>query len=178
MSDNNKNLYYLDDLSKYKVSSDDSDVRGWDVIDVDNRRIGKVDGLLANKETERVVYLDVEVDHSLIEADHKVYDKPANEGMHEFINEEGDNHLIIPIGLVALDETNDKVISSEINHKTFSQTKRIRKGSDVDRNYELMVLNHYLPATTFDSFRSENKAHSESEGFYNRSEFKRPRNRI
>lgn len=41
MSDNNntKNLYYLDELSDYKVSSDDSDVRGWEVKDTDERVI-------------------------------------------------------------------------------------------------------------------------------------------
>jgi hypothetical protein len=29
----NKNLYYLEELSDYKVASEYSDVRGWDVID-------------------------------------------------------------------------------------------------------------------------------------------------
>ncbi len=59
---NNKHLFYLNELSDYKVASDDPDVRGWKVKDSDNRVIGKVDNLLVNKNTERVVYLDVVLD--------------------------------------------------------------------------------------------------------------------
>jgi hypothetical protein len=62
MTDTNKNLFNLDELSGYKVAENYSDVRGWDVKDANNRTIGKVDHLLVNKTAERVVYLDVEVD--------------------------------------------------------------------------------------------------------------------
>jgi hypothetical protein len=167
MSENKKNLYYLDDLSGYKVASDDSDVRGWDVVDNENRRVGKVDGLLANKETERVIYLDVEVDQSLIEDDHEAYNKAASEGAHEFVNREGENHLIIPIGLVKVDETEKKVISHEINSNTFAKTKRRKKSDSVDRNYEVTVLRQYFPEESTD------EAHMDDEGFYSRREFKR-----
>jgi hypothetical protein len=165
MSENSKNLYYLDDLSNYKVASDDSDVRGWKVIDADNRTIGKVDRLLANKETKRVVYLDVEVDQSLIDEGHEVYGKPVSDGAHEFVNKEGENHLIIPIGMAKLDEENEKVISDVINHNTFSRTKRIGKNAQVDRSYEVTVLRHYFPEKTVDDVQLKD------EGFYNRQEF-------
>lgn len=165
MSESNKKLFYLDDLSNYKVASDDSDVRGWKVKDADNRTIGKVDRLLANKETERVVYLDIEVDESLIEEGHEVYEKPASEGTHEFSNKEGENHLIIPIGLVKLDEENKKVLTDEINHSTFARTKRFRRGSELDRKYEVTVLGHYFPEKNID------EVHLEDEDFYNRREF-------
>ncbi len=167
MSENNRNLYYLDELSDYKVASDDSDVRGWDVKDADNRTIGKVDRLLANKETERVVYLDVEVDQSLIEDGHEVYEKSVSEGAHEFVNKEGENHLIIPIGMVRLDEENNKVISDVINYSTFAKTKRISKTSHVDRKYEMTVLGHYSPEKRSDDDEFED------EKFYDRQEFKR-----
>ena len=107
----NKNLYYLHQLSDYKVANDYADVRDWEVIDANNRTIGKVDGLLVSKEAESVVYLGVEVDASLIEAGHETYAAPANKGVHEFLNEEGENHLIVPIGMVTLDEENKKVHS-------------------------------------------------------------------
>ncbi len=64
MTEKNKDLYNLHDLSGYKVAEDYADVRDWEVIDVDKRTIGKVDGLLVSKQAERVVYLDVEVDKS------------------------------------------------------------------------------------------------------------------
>lgn len=171
MSNNNKNLYYLDNLSNYKVASDDSDVRGWKVQDIDNRTIGKVDRLLANKNTEQVVYLDIEVDESLIETGHEVYEKPASEGAHEFVNKEGENHLIIPIGMVNLDEENKKVLTNEINHNTFAKAKRFNKDEGLDRKYEVTVLEHYFPEMTI------NNDHLEDEEFYNRQEFRNAGNK-
>jgi hypothetical protein len=67
MTDTNKNLFNLDELSGYKVAKNYNDVRVWDVKDANNRIIGKVDHLLVNKSAERVVYLDIEVDTTLIE---------------------------------------------------------------------------------------------------------------
>lgn len=166
MTEHKKNLYYLSELSDFKVAPDDSDVRGWNVEDVDHRIIGKVDRLLVNKETLRVVYLDIEVDKSIIEDGHEIYSKSSGEGAHEFLNKEGESHLIVPIGLVDLDGKNKKVISKEITHSTFAKTKRLGKGTDVDRNYEVTVFKNYFPQKPFDDndLRDEN--------FYNRQEFK------
>ncbi len=168
MTDKNKNLYYLHELSDYKVADEYADVRDWEVIDANNRTIGKVDGLLVNKQAERVVYLDVEVDTSLIEAGHQTYATPANKGVHEFLNEDGENHLIIPIGMVTLDEDNKKVHSNQIDYTTFAKTKRFRKGTDLERSYELLLLPHYFP-----DYKSDEEPDSENR-FYNRKEFKRP----
>lgn len=164
MSDNIKNLYYLDELSDYQVASDYCDVRGWDVIDADNRTIGKVDRLLVNKKAERVVYLDVEVDASLIENDHNTYQVPVSEGVHEFLNEEGDDHLIIPIGMASLDETNEKVLTNQINYATFAKTSRFKKGTDINSEYELKVLRQYSGDNAI-----FNDAYDDS--FYDRKEF-------
>jgi len=166
MKDKNKNLYYLHELSDYKVADDYADVRDWEVIDTDNRTIGKVDGLLVSKEAARVVYLDVEVDTSLIEAGHETYAVPAKKGVHEFLNEDGENHLIMPIGIVTLDEDNKKVHSKQIDYTTFTKTKRFKKGDDLERSYEQMVLPHYFPDNNFDE---ESGLDNE---FYNRKEFK------
>lgn len=141
--DNKKHLFYLNELSDYKVASDDPDVRGWEVQDRDNRVVGKVDNLLVNKNTERVVYLDVEVDKSIIEANHEPYRDSANTGVHEFINKDGENHLIVPVGLVRLNTDKNFVYTDKINHRTFAETKRIKKGSNVDREYEIVVLDSY-----------------------------------
>jgi hypothetical protein len=164
----NKNLYYLDELSDFKVASDDSDIRGWEVLDADSRTVGKVDRLLANKETKRVVYLDIEVDESLIEVGHEVYNISANEGAHEFINKEGENHLIIPIGLVRLDKENDKVLTDEINHNTFAKTKRFSKGSELDRKYEVTVIENYFPENELKEDEAKDNR------FYDRQEFRSP----
>lgn len=139
----NKHLYYLNELSDYKIASDDPDVTGWQVKDADNRVIGKVDNLLVNKNTERVVYLDVEVDSTIIEANHDPYGQPSNSDVHEFLNKEGENHIIIPVGLVSLNNDQNFVYTDKINYQTFAETKRIEKGSAVNREYEVVVLDSY-----------------------------------
>lgn len=140
--ENKKHLYYLNELSDYKVDDDDPDVRGWKVRDTDNKVIGRVDNLLVSKEKKRVVYLDVEVDKSIIDANHDPYGKPAGE-VHEFINKDGENHLIIPVGLARLDVDDKCVYSDQITRQTFAETKRVEKGYDIDRDYEIVVLESY-----------------------------------
>jgi hypothetical protein len=168
MTEKNKDLYYLHELSGYKVADDYVDVRDWEVTDADNRNIGKVDGLLVSKQAERVVYLDVEVDKSLIEAGHETFAAAADKGVHEFLNEDGENHLIIPIGMATLDEDNKKVHTDQIDFTTFAKTKRFKKGVDIEKSYELMVLPHYFPGYKFDE---ENGLNNQ---FYNRNEFNPP----
>ncbi|WP_143961380.1 PRC-barrel domain-containing protein [Litoribacter populi] len=168
MADDKKNLFYLDDLSDYKVASDYSDVRGWEVIDPQKRTIGKVEGLLVNKEAEKVVYLDVEVDQALIDEGFKGDEISNQEGAHGFINKDGERHLIIPIGIVAIDEDNKKVLSHEVGYDTFVKTKRYTKGKNIDRQYEVQVYETYLPAETSEGSSTESK---DTENFYKRKGF-------
>ncbi|MEZ7498882.1 PRC-barrel domain-containing protein [Flavobacterium sp. Arc3] len=164
MTDTNKNLFNLDELSGYKVSENYNDVRGWDVKDANNRIIGKVDHLLVNKTAERVVYLDVEGDTTLIEDGHKTYQNRVNTGVHEFLNKEGENHLIIPIGMVIIDEKNKLVNTNQIDSSTFVKAKRFKKGDVIDFEYELNLLRHYSGDNTIHSSNSV-------DGFYDREEF-------
>ncbi len=143
MKNKKKHLYYLEELSDYKVAGNYSDVRGWSVKDSDNRVIGKVENLLVNKDMERVVYLDVEVDETIIEADHDPYGKPANADVHEFVNKEGENHIIIPIGLIDINESQKFVYTNSIDHQTFAETKRIKTGAPINREYEEAVMQSY-----------------------------------
>ncbi|WP_194851706.1 YlmC/YmxH family sporulation protein [Nonlabens antarcticus] len=161
-----KSLYYLEELSDYKVANDDKDVRGWDVKDTDNRVIGKVANLLVNKNTERVVYLDVEMDKSIIEAGYKPYNAKAKDGVHDFINEDGENHVIIPIGMADLNLDNEIVSTNKINHDTFARTKRMKKGTPIRREYETIILDTYTRP-------EEVIVYPEDEAFYDRQEFKR-----
>lgn len=143
MSTSEKHLYRLEELSDYKIASGYPDVRGWEVRDFNNRVIGKVSGLLANVEREKVVYLDVEVDDTIIEAGHDPYGRPANKEVHEFINEKGENHVIIPIGLADLNEEKEYVSTSTIDHRTFAETKRFRRETPIAREYEVIILDSY-----------------------------------
>lgn len=143
MSQETKHLYNLNELSDYKIKDGYPDIKGWDVKDIDNRVVGKVDNLLVNKEMEQVVYLDVEVDKSIIDANHDPYNKSVNQDITEFVNKDGDNHIIIPIGLVGLNTDSKNVFTDLIDHQTFAETKRYRKGDAVDRAYEERVLDSY-----------------------------------
>jgi len=163
MKNENKDLYYLSDLSDYKVAEDYPDVTTWEVQDVDYRKVGVVDALLVSKSAERVVYLDVEVDKSVIEEGHETYGKPTKHGVHEFLNKDGEEHLIIPIGLVKLDEKHKIVHAHQINYSTFVKTSRYSKGNDIQRDYELGVYKTYIP---------DEEEYNSDENFYERDSFK------
>lgn len=149
--DINKNLYYLENLSGYSVENDDKDVRGWEVMDKDRRVVGKVDNLIVNKNTERVVYLEVDVDESIIDSDYEPYRMKASKGIHTTMNEDGENHLIIPIGMVDLDLDKENVYTDKIDHRTFAETKRYKGGyENINREYEIYVLESYeRPASRY-----------------------------
>jgi hypothetical protein len=164
MTDTNKNLFNLDELSDYQVAENYSDVRGWAVKDANNRIVGKVDHLLVSKTAKRVVYLDVEVDEKLIEEGHKTYENRASEGVHEFLNKEGENHLIIPIGMASIDAQSKVVNTTQIDSSTFAKVKRFKKGDDINFAYELVLLRHYM---------GDNTIHGSNtvDGFYDREAF-------
>lgn len=143
MKESNKHLYNLDELSDYKVDSHYSDVRGWSVKDRDNRVIGKVDNLLVNKNLMKVVYLDVEVDSTIIDAQYDPYSESRNTGVKEFVNKEGDTHVIIPIGMIHIHDDHKFVHTESIDHQTFAETKRFSSGDNLDRAYEVDVLDSY-----------------------------------
>ncbi len=143
MKEQKKHLYYLDELSDYKVDNHYPDVTGWSVKDRDNRVIGKVDNLLVNKNLLKVVYLDVEVDKTIIDADYDPYSNSQNSEVREFVNKEGENHVIIPVGMVHIHEDQKYVHTESINYQTFAETKRFSSGANLDREYEVNVLESY-----------------------------------
>ena len=85
------NLFKLDELPDYKVAEPYMDVRGWNVADANHRIVGKVEHLLVNKSAERVVYLDVEVDKTVIEEAYKTHQNKVSDGVHGFSNKEGED---------------------------------------------------------------------------------------
>lgn len=168
MEKRERNLYRLHELSDYKVASDYPDVRGWKIIDADNNTIGKIDDLIVNKATERVVYLDVEVDEKLVQDGYDVYNTPANEGAHEVLNKDGENHVIIPIGSVNIDEDHKHVLSDKIRYDTFRKANRFEKGSAIEREYEVKVFRVYFPEEG-----SSSTLDDDNDDFYSHSHFER-----
>jgi hypothetical protein len=134
------------------------------VKDTNNRIIGKVDQLLVNKTAEQVVYLDVEVDTTLITKGHETYQNRVSSGVHQFLNKEGEDHLIIPIGMVQIDEKNKFVNTNEIDSLTFAKANRFKNGHVIDFEYELNFLRHYIGDKTIHNSNSV-------DGFYDRQKF-------
>lgn len=81
----------LGQLDDYKVADGDPDVRGWEVLSSDGRKIGEVDELLVDTNAMKVRYLDVDVDDGMIAG-----------GM--------DRHVLIPIGYARLEQERDCVM--------------------------------------------------------------------
>lgn len=170
MKNQDKHLYRLEELSDYKIASGYPDVRGWVVKDRDHRLVGSVKGLLANVTLEKVLYLDVEVDQGIIDAGHDPYAPGADGAVREFINEKGENHIIIPIGMANFNEDRQYVYTAAIDHRTFTQTRRRNASASLEREYEMAVLDTYGRGTGTRLKDSDRAGYSEDD-FYNRSEF-------
>lgn len=167
MENKHRNLYRLDELSDYKIASNYSDVRGWKIVDADNRTIGKIDNLWVNKDMQRVVYLDVNVDKALIEdSRNEVHDAIAYDNGKEFVYKDGDSHIIIPIGSVSINKDTKIVMANSIGYNTFRKTSRYNQQDNFDREYERRVLNSY-----YSDNDSRLKSESDDDSFYNRREF-------
>ena len=87
MSDAIDRVVPLDQLDDFEVSEGDPDIRGWEVLASDGRKIGEVDDLLIDRAAMKVRYLDVDLDD-----DHG-----------------DDRHILVPIGYARLDESEDHV---------------------------------------------------------------------
>ncbi|HSU16384.1 PRC-barrel domain-containing protein [Longimicrobium sp.] len=85
----------LDELDDFRVSRDDPDPRGWEVVAADGRKIGEVDELLVDTGAMKVRYLDVDLDDEMVAGEH-------------------DRHVLVPIGYARLDRDHDRVIVDEI----------------------------------------------------------------
>lgn len=113
----------LEDLDDFKVADGDPDVRGWDVVTADGRRVGGVDDLLIDREAMKVRYLDVEVDDDLL-------------------TEDTDRHILVPIGYARLDEESDRIFVDQLNAATLSQIPEYRVGG-LTRDYETSLHGYF-----------------------------------
>jgi hypothetical protein len=81
----------LGQLDDFKVAEGDPDVRGWEVLASDGKKIGEVDELLVDTGAMKVRYLDVDVDQGMVAGG-------------------TDRHVLIPIGYARLDQDRDCVM--------------------------------------------------------------------
>ena len=113
----------LDQLDDFKVADGDPDVRGWDVLTSDGRRVGEVDNLLVDRTAMKVRYLDVDLDGDLIEGDR-------------------DRHILVPIGYARLDEDDDRIFVDGLTSATLNQIPAYNAGS-LTREYETGLHSYF-----------------------------------
>ncbi|HEX6913020.1 MAG TPA: DUF2382 domain-containing protein [Longimicrobium sp.] len=83
----------MNQLSGYRVADGEPDIRGWDVMASDGRRLGRVDDLLVDTQANKVRYVDVE---------------GGPQG-----------HVTIPIGYARLERDRHRVLVDRLNDDQF-----------------------------------------------------------
>ena len=126
-SENAGRLARLDDLRDFKVADGDPDVRGWDVVGSDGRKLGEVKHLIADPAAMRVRYLEVELDRS--------------------VREGGDRRVLLPIGTARLDDTRDEVIVDSIAGVDAGTLPTYAEGADITRDYESTLRGRFSGGT-------------------------------
>ncbi|WP_242502585.1 hypothetical protein [Flavobacterium anhuiense] len=108
--------------------------------------MGTVDNLRVNKDMQRVVYLGVKVDKTLIEdSQREVHENIADANEKEFMYLDGDSHLIIPIGSVNINKDTKIAMARGIGYDIFRRTGRFNTQQRFDRNYERAVFKSCYP---------------------------------
>lgn len=148
-------LVPLHDLTDFKVANHNLDVRGWEVIGADGKRIGKVDDLIVDSELMKVRYLDVDVDKNLLLPDTDL------------------RHLLLPIGAAHLDDDSDQVFATGINEASLARFPLYR-GGVVDAEYEYRVM-HAITSPN-DTYTASTQAPAmPAEDFYHHEQFNEDR---
>ncbi len=152
----NRRIFYLNEVDNLKVHHDDPDVTGWDIYSSDNVKIGEVENLIIDKEAKRVRYLDVHLEDEFLKGKPLETKGPGEAGkIHEHINEDGHRHLIIPIGVVDIDEDDKNVRMNSYSRKDIIGVPRYDKKKGINNNYELKVRQKMLPAKYHDQPEKE-----------------------
>ncbi|MEX2571549.1 MAG: DUF2382 domain-containing protein [Gemmatimonadota bacterium] len=114
----------LDELDDFKVADGDPDVRGWDVLASDGRKIGEVDNLLVDATAMKVRYLDVDIESEMIE------------------DNESERHVLIPIGYARLDEDDDRIFIDTLTSTSLGRIPAYTH-EPITRDFETRLRSHF-----------------------------------
>ncbi|MCB2378837.1 PRC-barrel domain-containing protein [Hymenobacter sp. BT635] len=143
-------LRRLRDLTEFEVADGSPDVRGWAVRGGDGHKFGDVSELIVEEEALKVRYLDVELDASL------------NVNRHE-------RHILIPVGVAALDEDGDNVFVPSLTKESVLEYPPYAE-IQITREYEEAMLRSLrlpLPEAGTGSFYDQD-SYSEQRFYQNR----------
>jgi hypothetical protein len=131
-------LRRLRDLTDFEVADGSPDVRGWSVRGSDGKKFGEVYELIVEEDALKVRYLDIELDASL-----NVNDR--------------ERHILLPIGVAALDEEGDNVFVPSLTSESVLDYPPYIE-IQITREYEeamLKSLNLPLPLAQEKSFYNQ-----------------------
>lgn len=120
-SDDMDRVVPLGQMDDFAVAEGDPDVRGWEVVASDGRRIGEVDELLVDAAAMKVRYLDVDMDTA---------------------TDAGDRHVLIPIGYARLDREGDRVLVDALASEELAAIPAYDQGP-LTRDYETSVRDSF-----------------------------------
>jgi uncharacterized protein (TIGR02271 family) len=142
--ENRERIAPLSDLNDFEVADHDPDVRGWDVISADGRKIGEVEDLIVDTGAMKVRYLDVEIDKDYRTDDNR--------------------RMLIPVGQARLHDDEDHV---HVNALSSSELKTFPRYSDrFDRTYEDSVHRHFGSTDTRAGTDYYAHSHFDDDSFY------------
>jgi photosynthetic reaction center H subunit len=117
-------LARVGELSDYEVADHSADVRGWDVVASDDRKIGDVKELVADTAAMKVRYLDIELDS-------------------EFRRSDEESRVLVPIEHARLIEDDDVVRLDAVSSHQARDIPTHR--GTFDRDYEGRVARIFPP---------------------------------
>jgi hypothetical protein len=88
-------LVSLSRMSGYRVAKGEADIRGWDVVTRDHRKIGTVHELIVDPGSLKVRYLDVALHKTMLETKDKT-------------------HILVPIAGATLDDDDNRIYMEDI----------------------------------------------------------------
>jgi sporulation protein YlmC with PRC-barrel domain len=154
-NNNNKRLQELGD-SKFEIADGQPDIRGWDVRDINGKRLGEVDELIFDAESRKVRYIVLDLEDN------------------EWNLDERD--VLIPIGLAELHEKDDDVI---LRNVSIEQLRALPEydDDDLDSNLESSIRNIFSGTGASMTGTALSNAASNDTDFYSHEHFNNNLNR-
>ena len=139
-NDHENRICYLDELDNLKVHHNDPDVRNWEVYTSDDARLGKVENLIVDREAKEVRYLDVHLEDEFLKSEPlATKGKDETDKVHEHLSKEGHRHVIIPIGMAEVDESDRNVHLKECDSKAIAGIPHHARREEITPQYEVEV---------------------------------------
>ena len=124
-TDPDDRLIGLGSMSGYKVRKGEPDIRGWDVVTSDRKKVGNIHDLIVDPGSMKVRYIDIALDKNLLETKDKT-------------------HILLPIAGAALDDDDNRVYLEQITREQLL-TIPPYDHRPITREYETAIRNFFSP---------------------------------